>query len=174
MWGVREPSIHRGNRCKTITKTDALPYGSFWKEKQLKWLLTNACICFNHGNCLDAHPQRAKSPVNTAFSGLFYIIYFRCYNPFSTQKVIYNVYNLHFSLVKIYNTIKPKNTILTPIWLPLNYFTKTDALLYGSFWEEKHMEWLLMIALAIILITEYVWTRRPFDSHWYFLYNWNR
>ena len=146
LWGVWESSIHRGNRCKTITKTDALPYGSFWKEKQLKWLLTNACICFNHGNCLDAHPQRA----------------------------IINVYNLHFSLVKIYNTIKPKNTILTPIWLPLNYFTKTDALLYGSFWEEKHMEWLLMIALAIILITEYVWTRRPFDSHWYFLYNWNR
>ena len=29
--------------------------------------------------------RRAKSPVNTAFSVLFYILYFRCYNPFSTQ-----------------------------------------------------------------------------------------
>ena len=46
---------------------------------------------------------------------------------------------------------------MTPKWLPLNYYTKTDAPLYGSFWEEKHMEWLLMIALAIILITEYIW-----------------
>ena len=29
--------------------------------------------------------HRAKSPVNTAFSGLFYILYCRCYNPFPTQ-----------------------------------------------------------------------------------------
>ena len=90
------------------------------------------------------------------------------------QRATINVYNLHFLFVKIYNTISLKFIILTPKWLPLNYFTKTNALPYGSFWEEKHMEWLLMIALAIILITEYVWTRLSFDFHWYFLYNWNR
>ena len=42
---------------------------------------------FEYGICLDAHPQRAIS----------------------------NVYNLYFLFVKIYNTIKPENIILTPI-----------------------------------------------------------
>ncbi len=38
-----------------------------------------------------------------------------CFDAVPLQRAIINVYNLHFSLVKIYNTIKPKNTILTPI-----------------------------------------------------------
>ena len=42
---------------------------------------------FEYGICLDAVPRSVP---------------------------IYNVYNLHFSLVKIYNTNLPKNIILTP------------------------------------------------------------
>ena len=52
-------------------------------------MIVNDCFSnySNHGNCLDAPPQRA--PIN--------------------------VYNLHISLVKIYNTISLEKWLLTTI-----------------------------------------------------------